>query len=37
MQPDGSYEQLVPEDEDGAGQEGTHATMMRLALARHSI
>jgi polyphosphate kinase len=37
MQPDGSYEQLVPEDEDGADQEGTHATMMRLALARHAI
>jgi polyphosphate kinase len=34
MQPDGSYVQLFPED-DGPGAEGTHAAMMRLALARH--
>jgi polyphosphate kinase len=35
MQPDGSYVQLLPEEGDGPGSEGTHATMMRLALARH--
>jgi polyphosphate kinase len=37
MQPDGSYVQLFPDAEDGPGAEGTHATMMRLALARHSM
>ena len=36
MQPDGDYVQLFPDD-DGPGSEGTHATMMRLALARHSV
>ena len=35
MQPDGGCVQLVRED--GVGSEGTHATMMRLALARHSV
>jgi polyphosphate kinase len=35
MQPDGSYVQLMPEPGDPTGAEGTHETMMRLALARH--
>jgi hypothetical protein len=33
MQPDGSYTRLVPDP--GEHAEGTHDTMMRLALARH--
>ncbi len=38
MQPDGAYEQLFPDDDDdGAAAQGTHATMMRLALARHGV
>jgi polyphosphate kinase len=37
MQPDGSYVQLFPDSDDGPGSEGTHATMMRLALARHTV
>ncbi len=37
MQPDGSYLQLMPEPGSEAGSEGTHETMMRLALARHGI
>jgi polyphosphate kinase len=37
MQPDGSYVQLQPETEEGIGAEGTHAAMMRLALARHAV
>ncbi len=37
MQPDGSYVQLVPEDGDELGAEGTHSAMMRLALARHAV
>jgi polyphosphate kinase len=37
MQPDGSYVQLCPESDDGPGSEGTHATMMRLALGRHTV
>jgi polyphosphate kinase len=37
MQPDGSYVQLLPDPDGGPGSEGTHATMMRLALARHTI
>ncbi len=37
MQPDGSYVQLRPDSDDGPGSEGTHATMMRLALARHAV
>ena len=36
MQPDGTYRQLIPDDDDGAGAEGTHATLMRLARARHA-
>ena len=37
MQPDGSYLQLFPDEEEGIGAEGTHAAMMRLALARHAV
>jgi polyphosphate kinase len=37
MHADGTYEQLFPGDEGGVGAEGTHAAMMRLALARHRI
>jgi polyphosphate kinase len=37
MQPDGSYAQLFPEEDDGISAEGTHAAMMRLALARHAV
>jgi polyphosphate kinase len=37
MQSDGSYIQLLPDTDDGPGSAGTHATMMRLALARHSV
>jgi polyphosphate kinase len=37
MQPDGSYLQLRPETDDGPGAEGTHATLMRLARARHAV
>ena len=37
MQPDGSYAQLFPDEEDGIGADGTHAAMMRLALARHAV
>ena len=37
MQADGTYVQLFPDGEDGTGSEGTHATMMRVALARHGI
>ena len=38
MQPDGSYVQLMPEPGDtGPAAEGTHETMMRLALARHGL
>ena len=39
LQSDGSYRQLWPEPEDGDGPapDGTHATMMRLALARHGL
>src|SRR5262245_1465978 len=33
MRPDGAYAQLMP-DGDDAGSEGTHATLMRLTLAR---
>jgi polyphosphate kinase len=35
MQPDGRYLQLQPHTEDGPVPEGTHAALMRLALARH--
>jgi polyphosphate kinase len=37
LEQDGSYVQLQPDSEDGAQSEGTHATMMRLALARHGL
>jgi polyphosphate kinase len=37
LQPDGSYVQLFPEAGDELGAEGTHSTMMRLALARHAV
>jgi polyphosphate kinase len=37
LQPDGSYAQLFPDGDDGVGSEGTHATMIRLALARHGV
>jgi polyphosphate kinase len=37
LQDDGTYLQLFPDGEDSAGAEGTHATMMRLALARHAL
>jgi polyphosphate kinase len=37
MEPDGSYSQLFPDGDDGVGAEGTHATLMRLALARHGV
>jgi polyphosphate kinase len=37
MQPDGTYVQLFPDEEDGISAEGTHAAMMRLALARHAV
>jgi polyphosphate kinase len=36
MQPDGDYVQLMP-DPDSPGSDGTHAAMMRLALARHTV
>jgi polyphosphate kinase len=37
MQPDGTYEQLRPEDGNGTGSLGTHATLMRLAQSRHAL
>jgi polyphosphate kinase len=37
MQADGSYEQLRPEPGFDEGAEGTHATLMRLARARHGL
>ncbi len=37
MQPDGRYIQLRPHDDDGPGAEGTHATLMRLTRASHSL
>jgi polyphosphate kinase len=37
MGPDGSYVQQHPGADDGQESEGTHATMMRLALARHMV
>jgi polyphosphate kinase len=37
MHADGSYEQLRPLPDDDVGAEGTHATLMRLALARHGV
>jgi polyphosphate kinase len=37
LQSDGGYRQHHPDPEDSAQLEGTHATLMRLALARHGI
>ena len=37
MQPDGTYVQLLPEPDNEVGSEGTQETMMRLAVARHSL
>jgi len=37
LQPDGSYRQLYPDPEDSAQLEGTHSTLMRLALARRGL
>jgi polyphosphate kinase len=37
LQPDGSYTLLSPESDHDPAPGGTHATMMRLALARHGL
>jgi polyphosphate kinase len=39
MRPDGSYVQVLPDDDpdETRSSEGTHAVMMRLALARHAM
>jgi polyphosphate kinase len=37
LSPSGAYDRLFPKPDEGDGSEGTHATMMRLALARHSL
>ena len=37
LQSDGSYIQLQPDPYESAGQEGTHATLMRLATERNRI
>jgi polyphosphate kinase len=37
LQPDGSYHRLSPHPEDCNGSQGTHATMMQLALTRHNL
>jgi polyphosphate kinase len=37
MQSDGTYVQLLPEAGSDVGSEGTHETLMRRALARHSL
>ena len=37
LQPDASYRQLYPDPEDSAQLEGTHSTLMRLALARRGL
>ena len=37
MQPDGGYLRLQPGPKDGPGHDGTHTTLMRLALARHHL
>ena len=37
LQSDGSYIQLQPDPYESAGQEGTHATLMRLAIERNRI
>ena len=36
MLPDGTYRQLQPDAEDGAGAESTQAALIRLARARHA-
>jgi polyphosphate kinase len=37
LQSDGSYIQLQPDPYEAAGQEGTHATLMRLATERNRV
>ncbi|MFL6049925.1 MAG: polyphosphate kinase 1 [Gaiellales bacterium] len=37
LQSDGSYVQLQPDAYEAAGQEGTHATLMRLATERNRV
>jgi polyphosphate kinase len=37
MQADGSYRQLTPDGDDLDGADGTHATLIRLARARHGL
>jgi polyphosphate kinase len=37
LQSDGSYVQLQPDPYESAGQEGTHATLMRLATERNRV
>src|SRR5262249_55804006 len=37
MGADGTFAQLVPDGDGDSSAEGTHVTMMRLALARHTI
>jgi polyphosphate kinase 1 len=37
MQADGSYVQLFPDGEGGIASQGTHASMIRLALARRGV
>ena len=37
MHADGTYLQLTPDPDDSVGSQGTQATMMRLARARHGV
>jgi polyphosphate kinase len=37
MEPDGSYAQLFPDGDGDTASEGTHAALMRLALARRGV
>jgi polyphosphate kinase len=37
LQQDGSYRRLLPETDGSFGSDGTHATMMRIALDRHNL
>jgi polyphosphate kinase len=37
LSPNGAYDRLFPESDGSDGSEGTHATMMRLALTRHGL
>ena len=37
MQADGTYIQLQPDPDSAVGSEGTHATLMQLARARHGL